>query len=214
MGLSSLRLSLPVKVCAAFTLGSLHLDHHFVIIHIIIHISTFIMARITFAIVLFLAVGALAMPQQNGEVKAPEPKEEEVVATTTAPAPPPQQPEEEKVVEKPVEKPVEEKPIELPVEEPVKKVEEPVAVVAPPPKPEPKEAPKPVEPEEPKKAEPEVEAKPEPEAENETTPKAAESTCVEKYRNCLEEANWAIKQIADCTVNAGSCLGGRLRIEF
>jgi len=171
------------------------------------------MARITFAIVLFLAVGALAMPQQNGDVKAPEPVEEEIVATTSAPAPPPQQPEKEKVVEKPVEKPVEEKPIELPVEEPVKKVEEP-AVVAPPPKPEPKEAPKPVEPEEPKKAEPEAEAKPEPEAENETTPKAAESTCVEKYRNCLEEANWAIKQIADCTVNAGSCLGGRLGIEF
>merc|ERR1711973_413298 len=213
MGLSSLRLSLPVKVCAAFTLGSLHLDHHFVITHRTHSISTFIMARITFAIVLFLAVGALAMPQQNGDVKAPEPKEEEIVATTTAPAPPPQQHEKEKVVEKPVEKPVEEKPIELPVEEPVKKVEEPV-VVAPPPKPEPKEAPKPVETEEPKKAEPEVEAKPEPEAENETTPKAAETTCVEKYRNCLEEANWAIKQIADCTVNAGSCLGGRLGIEF
>merc|ERR1711872_409059 len=206
MGLSSLHLSLPVKVCG-ITLGSLHFDHHFVIIHIIIHISTFIMARITFAIVLFLAVGALAMPQQNGDVKAPEPVEEEIVATTTAPAPPPQQPEEEKVVEKPVEKPVEEKPIELPVEEPA-------VVIAPPPKPEPKEAPKPVETEEPKKVEPEAEDKPEPEAENETTPKAAESTCVEKYRNCLEEANWAIKQIADCTVNAGSCLGGRLGIEF
>merc|ERR1711872_1131470 len=162
----------------AFTLGSLHLDHHFVIIHIIIQISTFIIARITFAIVLFLAVGALAMPQQNGDVKAPEPVEEEIVATTTAPAPPPQQPEEEKVVEKPVEKPVEEKPIELPVEEPVKEVEEPAVVIAAPPKPEPKEAPKPVETEEPKKAEPEAEAKPEPEAENETTPKAAESTCV------------------------------------
>merc|ERR1711973_883028 len=138
MGLSSLRLSLPVKVCAAFTLGSLHLDHHFVITHRTHSISTFNMARITFAIVLFLAVGALAMPQQNGDVNAPEPKEEEIVATTTAPAPPSQQPEKEEVVEKPVEKPV---------EEPVKKVEEPV-VVAPPPKPEPKEAPKPVETEE------------------------------------------------------------------
>merc|ERR1712180_349367 len=172
-----------------------------------------IMARFGFAIVLFLAAGALAMPQKNGEVKAPEPVEAESLATTSAPAPP-VAPEEK--IEKPVEKPVE-KPIELPVEEPVKKVKKPAAKVAPPPppKPEPKPAPKPVDVAEPKEAEPaKPDPKPEPEAENETTPKAAESTCVEKYRNCLEKANWAVKNIADCTLNAGSCLGGRLGIEF
>merc|ERR1712180_413723 len=151
-----------------------------------------IMARFGFAIVLFLAAGAIAMPQKNGEVKAPEPVEAESLATTSAPAPP-VAPEEK--IEKPVEKPVE-KPIELPVEEPVKKVaKKPAAKVAPPPPPKP-------------------EPKPEPEAENETAPKAAESTCVEKYRNCLEKANWAVKNIADCTLNAGSCLGRRLGIEF
>merc|ERR1712180_472672 len=100
-----------------------------------------IMARFGFAIVLFLAAGAIAMPQRwdikplldkNGEVKAPEPVEAESLATTSAPAPP-VAPEEK--IEKPVEKPVE-KPIELPVEEPVKKVaKKPAAKVAPPPPP-------------------------------------------------------------------------------
>merc|ERR1711962_537645 len=190
-------------VYSQYTLSVVYCFDHFLINFYII------MARFGFAIFLFLAAGALAMPQKNGEVKAPEPVEAESLATTSAPAPP-VAPEEK--IEKPVEKPVE-KPIELPVEEPVKKVEEPAAKVAPPPppKPEPKPAPKPVDAAEPKEAEP---AKPDPDAENETAPKAAESTCVEKYRNCLEKANWAVKNIADCTLNAGSCLGGRLGIEF
>merc|ERR1711962_1050664 len=172
-------------VYSQYTLSVVYCFDHFLINFYII------MARFGFAIVLFLAAGALAMPQKNGEVKAPEPVEAESLATTSAPAPP-VAPEEK--IEKPVEKPVE-KPIELPVEEPVKKVKKPAAKVAPPPPPKP-------------------DPKPEPEAENETTPKAAESTCVEKYRNCLEKANWAVKNIADCTLNAGSCLGGRLGIEF
>merc|ERR1719427_1585457 len=137
--------------------------------------------RITLAIVLFAAVGAFALPQKDGGVKeatAPE-KVEEVaveveVQTTTAPVV-----QETKVL----------KPATTKVEEPEPKKPE---AKAEPKKPEEKPVPKPVKPapkEEPKAAKPVAK----PEAKPEVTPE--ERPCVERYRDCLQQAEWVPSNI-------------------
>merc|ERR1712096_5467 len=150
------------------------------------------MARIL-AIILFLAVGALARPQSNGEPAKPAPKELEAPAATLD-SEPPKIPDEstQNVVktmvvpeEKPT-KPVEKIPVkvaELPVEKPEEKLE-------------PKK-------EEPKKPEPEAEPKPE----IKSAPNTTEKTCVDECRNCLKGAIWSnYTMIANCTWKAGVCL--------
>merc|ERR1712183_1076442 len=139
-----------------------------------VHCSCITM-RITLAIVLFAAVGAFALPQKDGGVKeatAPEKVEElavEVEATepqtTTAPVV-----QETKVL----------KPATIDT-----KVEEPEA------KPEAKAEAKPEAKAEPKK--PEAKAEPKkpvakPEAKPEVSPE--ERPCVERYRDCLQQAEW------------------------
>lgn len=160
------------------------------------------------AIVLFLVVGAFALPQKPST--KPAPKEVEAPATTSAP---PKLPEEKKEKPAPVlpdeSKMVVTKTIEMPDAKPEPKKPEPK-------KEEPKkeetkkEEPKKEEPkkEEPKEEQPKKpETKPEPESE-------VKKTCVEQTRDCLEEANWGYTEIATCTWNAGVCLAGRLGIEF
>merc|ERR1712013_679448 len=95
----------------------------------------------------------------------------------------------------PVEKPVAEKPA-APKPAPVKPAP---AKAAPAP-----EAPKP------------APAKPEPkEAEKPAAKQApAEKTCVETYRACMEQASWGVQKMTQCTLTWGTCLGGRLGIEF
>jgi len=175
------------------------------------------MARML-VLVLFLAVGAFAMPQKDVAPAAPE-----------APAPAPEAAEAPKpkvpVVEEPitaVELP--EANVETPEEKPEPKVpvvEEPITAVelpeenveTPEEKPEPKvEEPKVEEPkvEEPKVEEPKAEPKPE----IIPAPNSTEKTCVEQSRKCLEGANWSYTKIANCTWQAGVCLAGRLGIQY
>jgi len=169
--------------------------------------SFFVMGRVIATIVLFLAVGAFALPQKPSA--KPAPKEPEAPATTSRPAPP-------KVPEKKVEKPQKpQKPLDtspmVPDEKKMvvkKVVEKPVAKPdpKPPKKPEPKK-------EAPKKPEPKPEPKPEVKEPKPVSP-ATKKTCVEQTRDCLEKANWSYTKIANCTWNAGVCLSGRLGIEF
>merc|ERR1711931_469004 len=177
MGLSSILSSRNVlvvllRLCSAYT-------HHY----------CFTMARMLL-LVLFLAVGAFAMPQKDVAPAAPE-----------APAP--------EAAEAPVAKP------KVPVvEEPITAVELPEAnFETPEEKPEPKvEEPKVEEPkvEEPKVEEPKAEPKPE----IIPAPNSTEKTCVEQSRKCLEGANWSYTKIANCTWQAGVCLAGRLGIQY
>merc|ERR1711931_212834 len=133
------------------------------------YIFYFTMVRML-AIILFLAVGALARPQSNGEPAKPEPKELEAPAATLD-SEQPKIPDESAqnvvktmvVPEGKATKPVEEIPVkvaELPVEKPEEE------------KPEPKQ-------EEPEKPEPEAEPKPK----IIPAPNATEKTCVDECRN-------------------------------
>merc|ERR1712168_213170 len=172
------------------------------------YIFYFTMARML-AIILFLAVGALARPQSNGEPVKPEPKELEAPPATLD-SEQPKIPDESAqnvvktmvVPEGKATKPVEEIPVkvaELPVEKPDPKPEE---------KPEPEKE----EPETPKpEAEPKSEIKP--------APITTERTCVDECRNCLKGAIWSnYTMIANCTWKAGVCLAkvlaGRLGIQY
>merc|ERR1711931_365760 len=164
--------------------------------------------RITLAIVLFAAVGAFALPQRwdikpmlkkDGGVKeatAPEKVEKVAVEveatepqTTTAPV----------VQETKVLKPA---TIDIKVEEPDAKPEE--KPVPKPVKPAPKPAPK----EEPKAAKPVAK----PEAEPEVTP--VERPCVERYRDCLQQAEWVPSNIYGCGSNLFTCLSGRFGMQW
>jgi len=176
-----------------------------------VHCSCIIM-RITLAIVLFAAVGAFALPQKDGGVKeatAPE-KVEEVaveveVQTTTAPV------VQETKVLKPATTKVEEpeaKPEAKSEEKPEPKKPE---AKAEPKKPEEKPVPKPVKPapkEEPKAAKPVAK----PEAKPEVTPE--ERPCVERYRDCLQQAEWVPANIYGCGSNLFTCLSGRFGMQW
>jgi len=164
-------------------------------------------------LVLFLAVGAFAMPQKDVAPAAPEaPAPEAAEAPVSKPKVP--------VVEEPitaVELP--EANVETPEEKPEPKVpvvEEPITAVELPEEnvetPEEKPEPKVEEPkvEEPKAEEPKAEPKPE----IQPAPNTTEKTCVEQCRNCLEGANWSYTKIANCTWQAGVCLAGRLGIQY
>merc|ERR1712183_452137 len=182
-----------------------------------VHCSCITM-RITLAIVLFAAVGAFALPQKDGGVKeaaAPEKVEKVVVEveaqTTTAPvvqetkvpkpatidtkveepeakheAKPEAKPEHKKPEAKPEPKTPEEKPVPKPV------------------KPAPKPAPK----EEPKAAKPVAK----PESKPEVTPE--ERPCVERYRDCLQQAEWVPANIYGCGSNLFTCLSGRFGMQW
>merc|ERR1712096_159525 len=186
-----------------------------------VHCSCITM-RITLAIVLFAAVGAFALPQRwdikpmlkkDGGVKeatAPEKVEKVAVEveatepqTTTAPV----------VQETKVLKPA---TIDIKVEEPDAKPEaKPEAKAEPkkpeakaePKTPEEKPVPKPVKPapkpapkEEPKAAKPVAK----PEAKQEVTPE--ERPCVERYRDCLQQAEWVPANIYGYGSNLFTCL--------
>merc|ERR1719209_1626702 len=162
----------------------------------------FTMARMLL-LVLFLAVGAFAMPQKDvapaapeapapeaAEAEAPKPKVPVVEEPITAVELP------EANVETPEEKPEPKVPV---VEEPITAVELPEEnVETPEEKPEPKV--------EEQKAEPKPEIIP--------APNSTEKTCVEQSRKCLEGANWSYTKIANCTWQAGVCLAGRLGIQY
>merc|ERR1712096_434899 len=185
-----------------------------------VHCSCIIM-RITLAIVLFAAVGAFALPQKDGGVKeatAPEKVEKVAVEveatepqTTTAPV----------VQETKVLKPA---TIDIKVEEPDAKPEaKPEAKAEPkkpeakaePKTPEEKPVPKPVKPapkpapkEEPKAAKPVAK----PEAKQEVT--SEERPCVERYRDCLQQAEWVPANIYGCGSNLFTCLSGRFGMQW
>merc|ERR1719357_2000782 len=152
-------------------------------------------------LVLFLAVGAFAMPQKDvapaapeANVETPEEKPEPKVPVVEEPITAVELPEAN--VETPEEKPEPKVPV---VEEPITAVELPEEnVETPEEKPEPKV-------EEPK-AEPKPEIIP--------APNSTEKTCVEQSRKCLEGANWSYTKIANCTWQAGVCLAGRLGIQY
>merc|ERR1719466_53643 len=186
--------------------------------------------RITLAIVLFAAVGAFALPQRwdikpmlkkdGGVKKAAAPEKVEKVAveveatepqTTTAPvvqetkvlkpatidtkveepeAKPESKPEAKPEPKKPEEKPEPKTPEEKPVPKPVK--------------PAPKPAPK----EEPKAAKPVAK----PESKPEVTPE--ERPCVERYRDCLQQAEWVPANIYGCGSNLFTCLSGRFGMQW
>merc|ERR1712119_261808 len=182
-----------------------------------VHCSCIIM-RITLAIVLFAAVGAFALPQKDGGVKeaaAPEKVEKVAVEvepqTTTAPvvqetkvlkpatidikdeepeAKPEAKPETKAEPKKPEAKAEPKTPEEKPVPKPVK--------------PAPKPAPK----EEPKAAKPVAK----PEAKQEVTPE--ERPCVERYRDCLQQAEWVPANIYGCGSNLFTCLSGRFGMQW
>merc|ERR1712142_1256524 len=165
--------------------------------------------RITLTIVLFAAVGAFALPQKDGGVKdatAPEKVEKVAVEvettepqTTTAPV----------VQETKVLKPA---TLDTKVEEPEAKPEaKPEPKKPEPKKPEEKPAPKPVKPapkEEPKAAKPVAK----PEAKPEVTP--VERPCVERYRDCLQQAEWVPSNIYGCGSNLFTCLSGRFGMQW
>jgi len=196
------------------------------------------MARLEFAVVLLLAVGAFAMPQQSVGTPKPAPAKVEEPAKPAKPAVP--ELDETKVVavipeplattsapRLPVEKPVAEKPA-APKPAPVKPAPAKAAPAPAAPKPAPAkpeaanpakagpapEVAKPA-PAKPEAAKP-APAKPEPkEAEKPAAKQApAEKTCVETYRACMEQANWGMQKMTQCTLTWGTCLGGRLGIEF
>merc|ERR1712183_577561 len=165
-----------------------------------VHCSCIIM-RITLAIVLFAAVGAFALPQKDGGVKeAAAPEKVEKVAeevepqTTTAPV----------VQETKVLKPA---TIDTKVEEPEAKAEPKTPEEKPVPKPV-KPAPKPAPKEEPKAAKPVAK----PEAKAEVTPE--ERPCVERYRDCLQQAEWVPSNIYGCGSNLFTCLSGRFGMQW
>merc|ERR1712042_344458 len=170
--------------------------------------------RITLTIVLFAAVGAFALPQKDGGVKeaaAPEKVEKVAVEvepqTTTAPVvqetkvlkpatldtkveEPEAKPEAKPEPKKPEAKPESKTPEEKPVPKPVK----------PAPKPAPKEEPKAAKPVAKPKAKPEV------------TP--VERPCVERYRDCLQQAEWVPSNIYGCGSNLFTCLSGRFGMQW
>merc|ERR1712212_1481064 len=177
-------------------------------------------------IVLFAAVGAFALPQKDGGVKeATVPEKVEKVAveveatepqTTTPPViqetkvlkpatldtkvekpeakpeakPEPKKPEAKAEPKTPEEKPESKTPEEKPVAKPVK--------------PAPKPAPK----EEPKAAKPVAK----PEAKPKVTP--VERPCVERYRDCLQQAEWVPSNIYGCGSNLFTCLSGRFGMQW
>merc|ERR1712113_742309 len=154
--------------------------------------------RITLTIVLFAAVGAFALPQKDGGVKeatVPEKVEKVVVEveatepqTTTAPV----------VQETKVLKPV---TLDTKVEEPEAKPEA---------KPEPK---KPEAKPESKTPEEKPVAKPvKPAPKPEVTP--VERPCVERYRDCLQQAEWVPSNIYGCGSNLFTCLSGRFGMQW
>merc|ERR1712096_223360 len=157
-----------------------------------VHCSCITM-RITLAIVLFAAVGAFALPQR-WDIK-PMLKKDGGVKEATAP---------EKVEKVAVEvEATEPQTTTAPVVQETKvlkpatidiKVEEPDA------KPEAKE--------EPKAAKPVAK----PEAKQEVIPE--ERPCVERYRDCLQQAEWVPANIYGCGSNLFTCLSGRFGMQW
>merc|ERR1712183_926842 len=177
-----------------------------------VHCSCITM-RITLAIVLFAAVGAFALPQKDGGVKeaaAPEKVEEVAVEvepqTTTTPVVQETKVLKPATIDTKVEEP-EAKPVAKPEAKPEAKAELKTPEEKPVPKPvkpEPKPAPK----EEPKAAKPVAK----PEAKAEVTPE--ERPCVERYRDCLQQAEWVPANIYGCGSNLFTCLSGRFGMQW
>merc|ERR1712142_1443053 len=147
--------------------------------------------RITLTIVLFAAVGAFALPQKDGGVKeAAAPEKVEKVAVEVEATKPEAKPEAKPEPKKPEAKPEPKTPEEKPVPKPV----------TPAPKPAPKE--------EPKAAKPVAK----PAAKPEVTP--VERPCVERYRDCLQQAEWVPSNTYGCGSNLFTCLSGRFGMQW